>query len=209
MYSLNFKVILENASPHFVLGYILQEAHQVIERYGNNEISTVFPDWNISSPGLLVSFIGKYSVLEKILKKPYFQDMIDMHLLAYSLENIAIDGLQKIRFVKNQKITGQTPKAIQRKVKRIIKRQIERGEIKHPWEYKPREDQQIKKSLDIFFHIIYLQSTSTDQIMPLCIQAEYIYNFTDTETVLINFDSYGLSTLFEHRGITVLPTPFF
>lgn len=209
MYSLNFKVILENASPNYVLGYILQEAHQVIARYGNNEISTVFPDWNLNSPGLLVSFIGKYSVLEKILNKPYFQEMIDMGLLAYSFENITCDGLQKIRFVKNQKITGQTPKAIQRKVKRIIKRQIERGEIKHPWEYKPREDQQVKKSLDTFFHIIYLVSASTDQTMPLCIQAEYIDNSADIETVFISFDSYGLSTLFEHRGITVLPTPFF
>ncbi|WP_157674051.1 type I-F CRISPR-associated endoribonuclease Cas6/Csy4 [Endozoicomonas ascidiicola] len=205
---LSFKIIPDDADPRFLLGYILQEAHPIIARYGNNKIGTLFPEWNVDEPGRSIAFCGALDVLNRIMKHEYFRVMIDAGVLKYKLLDIDPINHQKVIFLKNQKITSNTPKRQQGKIKRIIKRQIERGEIQSAREYRPRTDQQQTDMPDVFYHLFFLDSKSTEQIMPLCIQ---MIPVAESEGIVgtQTFDHYGFSTLEQHRAVVPLISPIF
>ena len=202
------KIIPEEADPQFLLSYILQEAHPVIARYGNNQIGTLFPEWNVDDPGSSIAFYGDSTVLNKIMEREHLRDMLDGEILELKILEVDPENAQKAIFLKNQKITSSSPKGQQRKVKRIIRRQIERGEIKSAQEYCPREDQQQTIIPDTFYHLFFPDSISTGQNMPLCIQMIPV-----DENVQLKgnktFDHYGFSTLSEHRAFVPLTPPIF
>ena len=202
------KIIPEEADPQFLLSYILQEAHPVIARYGNNQIGTLFPEWNVDDPGRSIAFYGDSTVLNKIMEREYLRDMLDGEILELKILEVDPENAQKAMFLKNQKITGSMPNAQQRKVKRIIRRQIERGEISNPAEYQPRIDQQQTAIPDTFFHLFFPDSMSTGQNMPLCIQMIPIEENEELEGSQ-TFDHYGFSTLQEHRASVPLISPIF
>ena len=207
MHFLFCKIMPENVDQAF-LSYIIQEAHPIIARYGNNQLATLFPGWRLETPGNSIAFHGNKPILEKILKQEYFQEMIDQGVLQTVITQISTENYPKVMFIKNQKITGNTPKAIKGKVKRIIRRQIERGEIQHASEYRPRTDQQQKGMPDTFFHLFYPDSMSTQRNMPLCVQLVPAEE-NDASSALQTFDHYGFSTLNEHRATVPLISPFF
>lgn len=203
-----FKIIHEQADSQFLLSYIIQEAHPIIARYGDNQIGTILPDWQMDSPGTSIAFCGDRSVLERILRQEYFQIMVNQDVLRSSIEELSLESYKMVRFVKNQKITGNTAKAIKRKVKRVIRRQIERGEIQHAREYRPRKDQQQSDIPATYYHLFYPDSISSKRNMPLCVQlvpAEENEELSSQKT----FDHYGFSTLSFHRGLVPLILPFF
>ena len=208
MRHLLFKIIPEDADSKFLLSYILQEAHPVIARYGDNKIGTLFPGWRLEDPGRSIAFYGEISVLKKIIEREYFRAMLENERLESKLLEIDSASANKAMFLKNQKITGSMPNAQQRKVKRIIRRQIERGEISNPAEYQPRIDQQQTAIPDTFFHLFFPDSMSTGQNMPLCIQMIPIEENEELEGSQ-TFDHYGFSTLQEHRASVPLISPIF
>ncbi|WP_422460473.1 type I-F CRISPR-associated endoribonuclease Cas6/Csy4 [Endozoicomonas sp. ALB115] len=208
MNHLLFKIITEDADPQFLLSYILQESHPVIAHYGNNQIGTLFPEWNVDDPGRSIAFYGDSTVLNKIMEREYFRDMLDGEILESKLLEVDPENAQKAIFLRNQRITSNSPKGQQRKVKRIIRRQIDRGEISSPAEYKPRSDQHQTEVQDIFFHLFFPDSMSTGQNMPLCIQMVPVDESEELEG-LQTFDHYGFSTLQEHRASVPLIKPIF
>lgn len=206
MNHLLFKIIPEDVGQQFLLSYILQEAHPVIARYGNNQIGTLFPEWNIDQPGRSIAFYGDLTVLNKIMEREYFRYMLDGEILESKILKVDPENAQKAIFLRNQRITSNSPKGQQRKVKRIIRRQIERGEIKSPKEYRPREDHQQTAIPDTFYHLFFPESMSTGQNMPLCIQMLPFDGTEDPENSQ-TFDHYGFSTLSEHRATVPLISP--
>lgn len=207
MSHLLFKIIPSDAEPQFLLSYILQEAHPVIARYGNNQIGTQLPEWIIDEPGRSIAFSGDNAVLKKIVELEYFQHLLDGQVLDAGFIDVDQGSCQRAMFMKNQKITSNTLKGVQRKIRRIIRRQIERGEIQHAREYRPRTDQQ-QEVPNTFFHLFYPDSKSTEQNMPLCIQ---MLPVTEGDELRGNetFDHYGFSTLSEHRGSVPLISSIF
>ena len=199
----------EDADCHTFLSYMIQEAHPVIARYGNNQLATLLPGWQLETPGNNIAFYGNKSILEKILKQEYFQEKIGQEALQATITTISTENCQRGRFIKNQKITSNTPKAIQRKVRRIIRRQIESGEIQHAREYRPRTDQQQKEMPDTFFHLFYPDSMSTQRNMPLGVQLVPAEEGGGEPSALQTFDHYGFSTLNKHRATVPLISPFF
>ena len=89
---------------------MIQEAHPIIARYGNNQLATLFPDWRLETPGNSIAFHGNKSILEKILKHEYFQEMIDQEVLQTTITQISTENYPRVRFIKNQKITSNTAK---------------------------------------------------------------------------------------------------
>ena len=129
MYFLFCKIMPKDADCHTVLGYAIQEAHPIIARFGNNQVATLLPSWQLASPGSCIAFHGEKPILEKILNREYFQEMVDQKALQIAIADISTEKYPRVRFVKNQKITRNTPKARRGKKRRSIRRQIERGEI--------------------------------------------------------------------------------
>ena len=208
MHFLFCKIMPEDADYHTVLSYMIQEAHPIIARFGNNQLATLLPSWQLESPGRTIAFSGEKPTLEKILKQEYFQEMIDQEVLQTTITKISTEDYPRVRFIKNQKITHNTPKAIQRKIRRSIRRQIERGEIQSAQEYRPRTDQSQGDMPNTFYHLLYHDSSSTLQNMPLCIQLVPVEENEEPPTQQ-TFDHYGFSTLSEHRATVPLITPFF
>ncbi|UYM17674.1 type I-F CRISPR-associated endoribonuclease Cas6/Csy4 [Endozoicomonas euniceicola] len=207
---LHLNIISRDAEPRFLMGYILQQAHPVIANDGDSKIGTIFPDWNIETPGRCLAFYGKKAILNKILQQNYFKEMIDLNILEAVIVEAPMGDFPKVRFIRNQKITGNTPNAIKRKVRRIISRQIQRGEIDNESQYRPRLDQNLGDFPDTFYHILYLDSSSTQQNMPLCIQLESINEGESKLCMERNtFDHYGFSSLSKHRGVVPMVSPFF
>lgn len=203
-----FKIIRKQVDHQSLLGYLIQEAHPVIARYGENRIGTIFPNWQLDSSGDSIAFCGERAVLEKILKQEYIQDLTDQRAIKSTIEVVSLENCRMVRFIRNQKITGNTPKGIKRKVERVIRRQIERGEIQHAREYRPRNDQQQSNIPATFYHLFFPDSKSTEQNMPLCIQLVPVEK-NEKQPTQKTFDNYGFSTLSDHRAAVPLFLPFF
>ena len=203
-----FKIIPADAAPLFLMNYILQEAHPIIARYGDHKVGTIFPEYDIESPGRTIAFQGDQAVLDRILAQDYFKTMEEGGVLKHQFAETDPNEHPLVLFLRNQKITASTPRGQQRKIRRIIRRQIERGEISNAREYQPRTDQQQSESPDTFYHLFFSDSKSTGQNMPLCIQMIPV-NISSEPTASHTFDHYGFSTLREHRASVPLFLPIF
>ena len=206
MYILQIKILPQDVDLSFLLGHIIQEAHLVIAKYGTHKIGTYFPEWSENTLGNYIGFCGNFDVLDRIIQQEYFDVMTNLNNFQSAIREIDSEQHSHVRFIRNQKLIASTPKGVQRKVKRIIKRQIARGEIGSEKEYQPRKDRPQISITETLGHVLYLESCSTQKTVPLYIQRESVRK--DEDSTQKTFDNYGFSSVLEHRATVPLILPF-
>ena len=156
-----------------------------MSRNGQFNIAVSFPTWSQKTVGNQIVFVSPdNNTLEFLLEQPYFQMMIENGLFEASAILELVDSDRFVKFVRNQSIDKITPAAKARRLRRVQKRALERGESFNP--IVPRY-----KEVD-FFHSIPMESSTCHLSFMLRVQRYETDQVSDSGSFEVC--SYGLST---------------
>ena len=179
------KFLPEKANIELLIGRCLFILHGFIKKHDLSDLGVSFPRWSESSIGSVIAFVHHDIRLLKTFKlQGYFQDMVACGFFEVSEVTQVPDTCPEVRFKRNQLIKKNNPNEIKRRLKRLRKRAEERGQIFTPNKLvAPREFDR--------YHLIYVQSNSTNSNAVLYIQKEQFDGECEFNQ---NFNSYGLAT---------------
>ena len=137
----------------------------------------------LPSIGNAIAFVHvDTDVLKKLQSQSYFQDMQNFGVFKiFDIQPVPGDCLEVI-FKRNQAIAKMFVGDARRRLKRLEKRALQRGEVFNPVK------NQSGREFDTF-HCVALGSTSSKQEFLLHIQRERVTNHQNAE-----FNQYGLAT---------------
>ncbi|MCL1092786.1 type I-F CRISPR-associated endoribonuclease Cas6/Csy4 [Shewanella kaireitica] len=173
----------EQANLALLTGRCISVMHGFICKHDIQGLGVSFPAWSDASIGNMIAFVHtNMDVLKELSLQGYFQDMQECGFFKVSDVEAVPDGCAEVRFKRNQAIAKMFVGETRRRLKRLEKRALARGEVCTPNKSKePRE-------LDCF-HCIAIASTSTEQDFLLHVQKESVQKPEEAE-----FSQYGLAT---------------
>jgi len=154
-------------------------------KYDTRSIGVSFPDWCDETVGKRLTFISTSKVeLDLLLKHQYFNQMRQLSYFDISATATIADDCEYVLFVRNQSIDKSTAAGQARKLRRLEKRAIARGEAFNSALIKQKE-------LIVFphYHSLEVGSQSKNRIFRLNIQMKVTHSFEGSSM----FSSYGLS----------------
>ena len=108
--------------------------------YSTRSIGVSFPLWNDDSVGRKITFVSTKRVeLDLLLTQTYFIQMREINFLSISETNTVPDDCRYVSFKRCQSIDKTTQSGLVRKLKRLEKRAIARGEPFDPASFKQHE----------------------------------------------------------------------
>lgn len=172
-----------------LMGRCISIMHRFICKHSIAGIGVSLPAWSDSSIGDVIAFVHTdSSVVNELKKQSYFQDMQDCGFFKMSEIEVVPDECAELRFRRNQVIAKMFVGEIRRRLKRIEKRALARGEV-----FNPKKATESRK-LDVF-HRIAMNSGSNQQDYILHIQRDIV----DKQAEPI-FNSYGFATNKQSNG---------
>lgn len=163
----------------------LRVLHGFNYKYDIRSIGISFPAWCEETVGKKLSFISTSRVeLDLLLKHHYFTQMKQLGYFDISLTTQIPDGCEYVSFVRNQSIDKSTTAARTRKIRRLEKRAIARGESFNPALIHQRESIIIPH-----YHSLEVSSHSKNSLFRLNIQIKPEQSLEGDSI----FSSYGLS----------------
>jgi len=177
----------KEANLALLTGRCISIMHGFICKRNIQGIGVSLPAWSDTSIGNVIAFIhSNEEVLNTLKEQAYFKDMQDCGFFKLSKVSIVPDDCGEVRFKRNQAIAKIFVGETRRRLKRLKKRALARGEAFNP--------QKLSISRG-HFHRIAMSSSSTQEEYILHIQKERV----DCETDPI-FNSYGFSSNVKFHG---------
>jgi CRISPR-associated endonuclease Csy4 len=176
----------KEANLVLLTGRCISIMHSFICKYNIQGMGVSLPAWSDTSIGNVIAFIhSDEAVLNTLKEQIYFKDMQGYGFFKLSKVSIVPDDCGEIRFKRNQSIAKIFVGESRRRLKRLKKRALARGEVFNP--------QKLSISRDHFHRIAMSSSTQEEYI--LHIQKEKV----DCKTEPI-FSSYGFSSNVKFNG---------
>jgi CRISPR-associated endonuclease Csy4 len=188
-YYLMVTFIPKEANLELLMGRCVSIMHDYICKYAIQGMGISLPTWSNDSIGNVIAFIHTdASILNKLSKNNYFQDMNEVGFFKLSDVNPVPDNCGEVRFIRNQNVAKKFVGEARRRLKRLKKRAIARG-----GEFNPIKSS-FSRGFDAF-HRIPASSRSSEQDYILHIQKEI-----SVLRVEPNFNRYGFATNIEYQG---------
>lgn len=183
------KILPEDSNLVLLLGRCISILHGFICKNSISGLGISFPSWSDESIGNAIAFVHvDTDVLKKLQSQSYFQDMQNFGVFKiFDIQAVPVDCSEVI-FKRNQAISKMFVGDTRRRLKRLERRALLRGEVFNPVK------NQSEREFDIF-HCVALGSTSSKQEFLLHIQRESVTNHQNAE-----FNQYGLATNQRCRG---------
>lgn len=179
----------KEANLALLMGRCVSIMHGFICKYNIQGIGVTLPTWSDNSIGNVIAFIHTdASLLNKLEEQTYFQDMKEVGFFKLSDVSPVPDHCDEVRFIRNQYIAKKFVGETRRRLKRLKKRALARGE-----EFTPKKSS-FSRAFDTFYRIAISSKSS---------QEDYILHIQKEISVLRSepiFNSYGFSTNIECRG---------
>jgi CRISPR-associated endonuclease Csy4 len=179
----------KEANLALLTGRCISIMHGFISKRNIQSIGVSFPVWSDNSIGDVIAFIHTDSaVLNELKQQNYFQNMEDCGFFKMSEIEVVPDECAELRFKRNQVIAKMFVGETRRRLKRIEKRALARGEVFNP------KKATASRKLDVF-HRIAMNSGSNQHDYILHIQRDIV----DKQAEPI-FNSYGFATNKQSNG---------
>ncbi|QBF82618.1 type I-F CRISPR-associated endoribonuclease Cas6/Csy4 [Shewanella maritima] len=182
-YYFTIKLLPEKANLALLTGRCISILHGYICRHGITGIGVSFPAWSDESIGNIIAFVYSESdVLNRLRLQGYFKDMQECGFFEVSKVELVPEGCAEVRFKRNQGIAKMFVGEARRRLKRLEKRALARGEIFNPSKsVTPREFE--------VFHRVAMSSVGSKQDYLLHIQKHVVDKQMEPM-----FSSYGFAT---------------
>lgn len=173
----------KEANLPLLTGRCISIMHGFICKHNIQGVGVSLPAWSDTSIGNVIAFIhSDASTLNYLKQQAYFQDMKDCGFFKLSEVSIVPDDCAEVKFKRNQAIAKIFVGGSRRRLKRLEKRALARGEVFNP--QKPVASRELNS-----FHRIAMSSIRTQEEYILHIQKEDVN--CKSESV---FSSYGFAS---------------
>jgi CRISPR-associated endonuclease Csy4 len=173
----------KEANLALLTGRCISVMHGYIAKHDIQGVGVSFPAWSDTSIGDVIAFVhNDEAVLNELKQQAYFEDMKECGFFDVGHVEVVPLDCQEVRFKRNQAVAKLFVGETRRRLKRLEKRAIARGE-----NFNPSKNSEARE-LDIF-HCIAIGSTSTGQDFLLHVQKENVKKREEAE-----FNQYGLAT---------------
>ncbi|MEZ9819885.1 type I-F CRISPR-associated endoribonuclease Cas6/Csy4 [Shewanella sp. 10N.286.45.A1] len=182
-YYLMVRFLPEQANLALLTGRCISIMHGFICKHEIEGLGVSFPAWSDASIGNMMAFVHTdIGVLNKLRLQGYFQDMQECGFFSVGNVEAVPDGCTEVRFKRNQNIAKIFVGETRRRLKRLEKRALARGEVFNPNKNtEPRERDA--------FHRIAMSSDKSQQDYLLHIQRGVVDKQLEPM-----FNSYGFAT---------------
>ena len=173
----------KDANLALVCGRCISIMHGFVCRHGINGLGVSFPAWSDVSIGNFIAFVHSDThILKELQCQHYFQHMKNEGLFLIShVEPVPID-CDEVRFKRNQSLGKMFAGDARRRLKRLERRALERGEV-----FKPKSNTS-QREFDTF-HRVMMNSSSNREDYIIHIQKDEVEK--PLEPLFCN---YGLAT---------------
>ena len=188
-YYLTVHFLPKQANLALLTGRCISIMHGFILKHYIEGMGVTFPAWSDSSIGNEIAFVHTdKEILNTLKDQAYFVDMQDCGFFKVSQVLVVPDSCEEVRFIRNQAIAKIFTGESRRRLKRLQKRALARGEDFNPKKLEaPRE-------IDIF-HRVAMTSKSSQEDYVLHIQKQN----ADCQAEP-NFSNYGFSSNEKFKG---------
>ncbi|NRD72162.1 type I-F CRISPR-associated endoribonuclease Cas6/Csy4 [Shewanella sp. VB17] len=177
------RFVPKEANLSLLTGRCISIMHGYICKHNIQGLGVSFPAWSDASIGDVIAFVHTDpAVLNDLKQQGYFHDMQEYGYFQIGQVEQVPEDCGEVRFKRNQGIAKLFVSETRRRLKRLEKRAISRGEVFNP--EKNSEPREVG-----IFHCVALGSKSTDQDFLLHVQKESIELRAEAE-----FNQYGLAT---------------
>ncbi len=183
------RFIPEEANCALLMGRCISIMHGYILKHSIEGIGVTFPAWSDSTIGNVIAFTHRDSdMLNKLSQQAYFQEMQECGFFKLGQVSDVPTGCIEVKFRRNQQVAKMFAGENRRRLERLKKRALARGEPFLPVkENKPRD-------LELF-HRIAISSKSSQQDYLLHIQRDIVDKQTEPE-----FSCYGFASNTKFNG---------
>lgn len=123
----------KQANLALLTGRCISIMHGFIFKHNIEGVGVTFPTWSDSSIGNVIAFVHTdMAVLNSLKEQAYFVDMQDCGFFKISQILAVPDSCQEIRFIRNQAVAKIFTGESRRRLKRLQKRALARGEDFNP-----------------------------------------------------------------------------
>jgi CRISPR-associated endonuclease Csy4 len=123
----------KEANLALLLGRCISIMHGFICKHNIQGIGVSLPRWSDTSIGNKIAFIHyDESILKSLKQQSYFQDMKDCGFFKLSEVSLVPNDCKEVRFKRNQSIAKIYVGGSRRRLKRLEKRALARGEVFNP-----------------------------------------------------------------------------
>ncbi len=188
-YYFTVHLLPKQANLALLTGRCISIMHGFILKHNIEGVGVTFPAWSDSSIGNVIAFVyTDKEILNSLKEQAYFIDMQDCGFFKLCQVLAVPDSCQEVRFIRNQAVAKIFTGESRRRLKRLQKRALARGEDFNPKKLiAPRE-------VDIF-HRVAMTSKSSQEDYILHIQKQN----TDCQAEP-NFSNYGLASNEKFKG---------
>ncbi|GIU32532.1 type I-F CRISPR-associated endoribonuclease Cas6/Csy4 [Shewanella schlegeliana] len=173
----------EQANLALLTGRCISIMHGFIYKHKIEGLGVSFPAWSDVSIGNIIAFVHTdIGVLNELRQQGYFQDMQECGFFSIGNIEAVPDGCAEVRFKRNQNIAKIFVGETRRRLKRLEKRALARGEVFNPNKSTEPRDREA-------FHRIAMSSDTSQQDYLLHIQRCMANKRTEPM-----FNSYGFAT---------------
>ncbi|MBH0040620.1 type I-F CRISPR-associated endoribonuclease Cas6/Csy4 [Pseudoalteromonas sp. SWN166] len=179
----------KQANLELLTGRCISIMHGFILKHNIEGVGVTFPAWSDTSIGNVIAFVHKdIEILNSLKEQTYFVDMQDCGFFKISQVLAVPEGFQELRFVHNRAVAKIFTGESRRRLKRLQKRALARGEDFNPKKLvAPRE-------VDIF-HRVAMTSKSSQEDYILHIQKQN----ADFQAEPV-FSNYGFASNEKFKG---------
>ncbi len=182
-YYLMVRFLPEQANLALLTGRCISIMHDFICKRKIEGLGVSFPAWSDVSIGNMIAFVHTdIAVLNELRLQGYFQDMQEYGAFNIGDVEAVPDDCVEVRFKRNQNIAKIFVGETRRRLKRLKKRALARGEIFDPNKSTEPRDREA-------FHRIAMSSDTSQQDYLLHIQRSMVGKRLDPM-----FNSYGFAT---------------
>ncbi|MBB1334700.1 MULTISPECIES: type I-F CRISPR-associated endoribonuclease Cas6/Csy4 [unclassified Pseudoalteromonas] len=187
----------KQANLALLTGRCISIMHGFILKHNIEGVGVTFPNWSDSSIGNVIAFAHTdMEILNSLKEQAYFVDMQDCGFFKLSQVLAVPEDCQEIRFIRNQAVAKIFTGESRRRLKRLQKRALARGEDFNPKKLAaPRE-------VDIF-HRVAMTSKSSQEGYILHIQKQN----ADCQAEP-TFSNYGFASNEKFKGTVPDLSPF-
>lgn len=173
----------EQANLALLTGRCISVMHGFICKHEIEGLGVSFPAWSDASIGNMIAFVHTdIGALNELRLQGYFQDMQEYGLFNVGDVEAVPDDCVEVSFKRNQNIAKIFVGETRRRLKRLEKRALARGEVFNP--AKSNESRELE-----VFHRVAMSSGSSQQDYLLHIQRAVVGKRLDPM-----FNSYGFAT---------------
>ena len=179
----------ERANLALLTGRCISIMHCFIYKHEIEGLGVSFPFWSDVSIGNAIAFVhNNIAVLNELRLQGYFKDMQEYGFFRVSNVEAVPDDCVEVRFKRNQSIAKIFVGETRRRLKRLEKRALARGEVFDPNKSTEPKDREA-------FHRIAMSSDTSQQDYLLHIQREMVGKRFEPM-----FNSYGFATNSQLNG---------